>query len=96
MPTHSTVEAKNNLSALIDRALAGEEVVITRHGHPVVALRPIAAAQPATAPPAADPPVGRRITEADLDWLRQRREARGSAPAEDAATTVRRMRDEGP
>lgn len=37
---HSIVEAKNNLSALVDRALAGEEVTITRHGRPVVRLVP--------------------------------------------------------
>lgn len=46
---HSIVEAKNNLSALIDRALAGEEVVITRHGKPVVRLAPAEGAQPADA-----------------------------------------------
>ncbi len=83
MATHSTVQAKNNLSALIDRALAGEEVVITRHGTPVVTLKPVA-------------PVGRRVTPEMLNWLAARRALMGPAPAEDAATTVRRMRDEGP
>jgi prevent-host-death family protein len=83
MPRHSTVAAKNNLSALIDRALAGEEVVITRHGTPVVRLAPVA------------PVVGRPSTAEMLDWLAARRATRGPAPAEDAATTVRRMRDEG-
>jgi prevent-host-death family protein len=85
MPRHSTVEAKNNLSALIDRALAGEEVVITRHGTPVVRLAPVL------------PVVGRRSTAEMLDWLAARRARIGSPPPEeDAATTVRRMRDEGP
>jgi prevent-host-death family protein len=37
----SVAEAKTHLSELIDRALAGEEVVITRHGRPVVALKPV-------------------------------------------------------
>ena len=37
----SVVEAKNNLSALIDRALAGEVIIITRHGTSVVTLKPI-------------------------------------------------------
>lgn len=37
----SVAEAKNNLSALIERALAGEHVVITRHGHEVVEIRAI-------------------------------------------------------
>lgn len=32
--------AKANLSHLIDRATAGEEVVITRHGRPVARLVP--------------------------------------------------------
>jgi prevent-host-death family protein len=33
-----TFEAKTHLSALLDRAAAGEEVVITRHGKPVARL----------------------------------------------------------
>ena len=36
-------EAKTQLSALIERALAGEEVVIAKAGRPVVVLSPIAA-----------------------------------------------------
>ena len=40
MTTFSVAEAKNTLSKLIDRALEGEEVVITRHGKPVVEIRP--------------------------------------------------------
>jgi hypothetical protein len=43
MSKHSIVEAKNQLSELIDRAMGGEEVVITRHGHPVVELKAVAA-----------------------------------------------------
>jgi prevent-host-death family protein len=35
MDTVSVAEAKAQLSRLIDRVEAGEEVVITRHGHPV-------------------------------------------------------------
>jgi prevent-host-death family protein len=34
-------EAKNKLSELLDRAEAGEEVVITRRGKPVAKLGPI-------------------------------------------------------
>ena len=34
-------EAKTNLSKLIDRALAGEDVVIARSGRPLVRLVPI-------------------------------------------------------
>ncbi len=34
----SVYAAKTNLSKLIDRAVAGEEIVITRHGRPVAKL----------------------------------------------------------
>ena len=40
MTSYSVADAKNTLPKLIDRALRGEEVVITRHGKPVVELRP--------------------------------------------------------
>lgn len=36
----SVYEAKTQLSALIDEVLAGGEVVITRHGKPVVEIVP--------------------------------------------------------
>ena len=38
MTTYSVAEAKNRLPSLIDKALEGEEVIITRHGKPVVEL----------------------------------------------------------
>ncbi len=80
MSQHSVAEAKNQLSELIDRALAGEGVVITRHGHPVVELRPVQ-------PPA------RAVSSDDLDWLAARRI--GAKPAEsDAGLLVSGMRDE--
>jgi antitoxin (DNA-binding transcriptional repressor) of toxin-antitoxin stability system len=59
---YSVAEAKNTLPKLIDRALQGEEVVITRHGKPVAELR---AVQPPAAP-------GKGI----LEWLRARTLAR--------------------
>jgi prevent-host-death family protein len=34
-------EAKTQLSRLVERALAGEDVVITRHGKPVARLVPV-------------------------------------------------------
>ncbi len=34
----SVYAAKSNLSKLLDRAVAGEEIVITRHGRPVAKL----------------------------------------------------------
>ncbi|MFZ3007151.1 MAG: type II toxin-antitoxin system Phd/YefM family antitoxin [Phenylobacterium sp.] len=79
MSEHSVVEAKNNLSDLIDRALKGEAVVITRHGKPMVELKAVQ-------------PLPRRITEADIEWLRARRVARKDG--EDAGSLVSRMRDE--
>jgi prevent-host-death family protein len=62
MAEYSVATAKNSLPALIDRALAGEEVIITRRGKPVVELRP--------ASPRAEPPIGSH------EWLDARRHAR--------------------
>jgi prevent-host-death family protein len=42
MSRYSVATTKDNLSSLIDKALAGEEVVITRHGKPTVELRAVA------------------------------------------------------
>lgn len=81
MSSHSIVEAKNTLSSLIDRALSGEQVVITRHGHPVVELRPVVAAQP------------KRLDPVEIDRLVARRAGRGR-PKQDAGTLVSQMRDE--
>jgi prevent-host-death family protein len=80
MSTHSVAEAKNQLSKLIDRALKGEGVVITRRGQPVVELKPVR-------------PPPRPMTPADLDWLGAHKIPRLSEN-EDAATLVRKMRDE--
>lgn len=38
MATYSVAAAKNSLSRLIDEALGGDEVMITRHGKPTVRL----------------------------------------------------------
>ena len=43
--TVSIYEAKTRLSHLVDRALQGDEVVITRHGRPVARLVPAARAR---------------------------------------------------
>lgn len=43
MPTVTIHEAKTNLSKLIARAEAGEEIVIARGKEPVVRLTPVAA-----------------------------------------------------
>ena len=84
MSTHSVAETKNQLSKLIDRALKGEEIVITRRGQPVIALKPVRPAAPA------EP---RQVTDADLEWLRARRVGRKRANI-DAGTFVSQMRDE--
>jgi prevent-host-death family protein len=81
MSQHSVVQAKNQLSSLIDRALKGEDVVITRHGTPVVELKAVR-------------PAGRRMTQADFDWIEAHRvELAPGAP--NSAELVRQMRDEG-
>jgi len=43
MARYGVAEAKDGLSKLIDKAAAGEEVLITRHGHTVAELRPVPA-----------------------------------------------------
>lgn len=80
MSQDSVADARNRLSDLIDRTLAGEDVVITRHGHPVVSLQ---AVRPGAGP----------VTGEDLIWLKAHR-VRALATAEDAGTLVSRMRDE--
>jgi len=64
MAEYSVADAKNRLPKLIDKALGGEEVVITRRGKPVVELRP-ASGRPA-------PPIG------SDGWLFERTRARPS------------------
>lgn len=80
MGTHSVAEAKNRLPELIDRALKGEDVVITRPGRPVAELRPI-------------PEPARPVIAADLDWLAEQR-SKLPRSSVDAGTFVSRMRDE--
>jgi prevent-host-death family protein len=63
MAAYSVADAKNSLPRLIDCALEGEEVVITRHGRSVAELRPISSAAP-------------RDTAATYAWLKERRRTR--------------------
>jgi prevent-host-death family protein len=44
----NVAEAKAKLSELLDRALAGEEIVIARAGEPLVRLAPVAVRKPRT------------------------------------------------
>lgn len=80
MSTYSVAEAKNKLSELIHRAVEGEDVVITRHGQPIVELRPVKR----------EP---KRMTAADFKWLEEHR-ARLTPAKIDGGTLVRQMRDE--
>jgi len=80
MGRHSVADAKNKLSELIDRALEGEGVVITRHGQPVVKLTPIS-------------PPPKRMTPDAVDTLVRQRVGR-RVPRESAVTTVRKLRDD--
>ena len=80
MSTHSVDEAKNRLPELIERALKGEDVVITRHGRPVVKLKPV-------------PAPARSVSRADVDWLAAHRVGRVT-DGEDAGTLVTQMRDD--
>ncbi len=84
MASYSVVEAKNNLSKLIDAAEAGEEVAITRHGKPAVHMVPA---------PAAD----RAERRSMADVLADLRQLRASVPRSgiSGAALIRQMRDEG-
>ena len=80
MSTYSVADAKNKLSQLIDHALDGEGVVITRHGRPVVELKPVDEAANA-------------ISAIDLDWIAAHRVGR-VVVNEDSGALMERIRDE--
>ena len=81
MGKHSVAEAKSHLSSLIDRALDGDEVIITRHGTPVVEIRPVMKQ-------------ARVMTDEAMEWLTANRVVPERLPRQDAAEIVRQMRDE--
>lgn len=60
MTTYSIAEAQSSLSELIDRALRGEGVIVTRHGAPVAEIK---AVRPVLTP----------TTRADIEWLEANR-----------------------
>ena len=70
MAHYSVAKTRDNLSSLIDKALAGEEVIITRHGKPTVTL--------SIAPAARAPQVDMVARQA---WSERLRKFRDSAPA---------------
>ena len=86
MAEYSIAEAKNNLPKLVDRALAGEEVTITRRGKVVAKI----VAQAPTPVECADRPKSFN----DMEWL-QRHQVKTKDPSFDSVALIRAMRDEG-
>ncbi|MBX9876348.1 MAG: type II toxin-antitoxin system prevent-host-death family antitoxin [Beijerinckiaceae bacterium] len=82
MATYTLAQAKDQLSKLVDEAMTGAPVTITRHGKPAVHLM---AAHPESRP----------MTQADLDWLAERRATRPYVDI-DSGAFIRAMRDEEP
>ena len=81
MTTVGILEAKTQLSALVDQVEAGQEVTITRHGRPVARLvSPIAA-------------VDTERSRAAFARIVQRRKAMGGAGL--SWDELKAMRDEG-
>jgi prevent-host-death family protein len=81
MGKHSVAEAKSHLSSLIDRALDGDEVIITRHGTPVVEIRAVMKQ-------------ARVMTGEAMEWLDANRVIPQRPPTQNAAELIRQMRDE--
>ena len=84
MPHYSVATAKDHLSSLIDKALAGEEVVVTRHGKPTIAFTVVA--------------TGAKQKRSQAEWMEKLRVLRESLPPSPvpAVGLIRQMRDEGP
>ena len=80
MTDYSVSEAKDQLPRLLDRMLAGEEVVITRRNKVIARLSPVS--EP---PPVRQPPV-------DVEWLKAAR----AKPERsiDSVALIRAVRDE--
>jgi prevent-host-death family protein len=78
----SVTDAKGQLTELVRRAEAGDEVILTRHGHAAVRLVPIK--------PALDRPARRAL----LDSVRTAGAAK-AAPGPDAARSQDFLYDEG-
>lgn len=72
MARYSVATTRNNLSSLIDKALAGEEVVITRHGKPTVAL--------STVLPESEPKVDMALRREWSERLQRLRDSMPPAP----------------
>ena len=81
MAEYSVAEAKAKLSELLERAEKGEAVTITRHGKAVAQVNPIA-------------PAPKRMTQADLYWLAERRKTRKVRGDVSPVQLLMKMRDE--
>ena len=81
MASYSVATTKDQLSRLIDLALAGERVVITRHGKPTVEMKVVTTA----------PEPSRADIYQEIEVLR----AALPVSPEPAADLIRRLRDEG-
>jgi len=84
MSSHSVAEAKERFPELVELALRGEPVVITRDGRPVAELRPVRTTEQ----------TGPVVTAEALAWLDRVRVGRLDPAALDAGLLVGRMRDE--
>ncbi len=82
MATYTLAQAKDQLSKLVDEAMTGAPVTITRHGKPAVHVM---AAQPEPRP----------MTQADLDDLAAFRATMPYVDI-DSGKFIRAMRDEEP
>ncbi len=80
MPTYSIAKAKDNLSKLVDEAVEGQEVAITRHGKVVAYLRS-AVERPMRQPP-------RELVAQIVERAKSR-----PSLGENAVDGIRRMRD---
>lgn len=83
MPNYSVATTKDKLASLIDKALAGEEVVITRHGKPTAKLSAVEAEH-----------VPKRSKDEWLEKLKQLRDL-GLHSDTNSVDLIRQMREEG-
>jgi prevent-host-death family protein len=81
MATYTLAQAKNQLSKLVDEALTGTPVTITRHGKPVVHVTP------------AQPVGGKPMTKEEIDELARFRK-KLPRPSKSGVEIIRQMRDE--
>ena len=79
MSTYALAQAKDQLSRLVDAAMTGETVTLTRRGNPVAGITPIARKP-------------RPLTPQEADEMARNRSLR-RGPGRDSVTLVREMRD---